>query len=118
MASAARPTISDASAGAWPAPDARGIAQGPLLALAVVRTLSSQCADGGHAVHHPLGTGRVERQASAMRTLYGVRRQGRDAATSRLGRRAGRISALPYANRTERRLGGAVSRMNRSGGYR
>jgi hypothetical protein len=41
------------------------------------------------------GPGRVERSAASVRTLHGVRRQGRYAATSRLGRSAGRVSALP-----------------------
>jgi hypothetical protein len=41
-----------------------------------------------------VGTERIERQAEGMRALYGVRRQGRDYPTPRLGRLAHRLSAV------------------------
>ena len=72
------------------------------MALGMVRAMPPPRADGVGAAHHPVGTEHVERSAASVRTLHGVRRQGRYAATSRLGRSAGRVSALPDADRTER----------------
>jgi len=55
------------------------------------------------AAHDPLGLRRIKRQAETVRAMFRVRPQGRDATTSRMGRRAYRISALPKSVMTERR---------------
>src|SRR5580704_6680778 len=94
MASAARPTLSDAAASAWPAPNASAITQGSLLALGMVRTMSPPRADGSNPAHHPMGTERIQRQATALRSLYRVRIEGRDFAASGMGRCASRLSAI------------------------
>jgi hypothetical protein len=67
-------------------PDAQRAAGKHELVLAVVRAVPAQCADKIRAADRTVGSGHIERQAATLRTLHGVRSQGRDAAASGVGR--------------------------------
>jgi hypothetical protein len=67
-------------------PDARPAPGERRLVLAVLRSVPPQRADKVYAAYPAVGRRHVERQATALRTVHQMRRQGRDATASGLGR--------------------------------
>jgi hypothetical protein len=76
------------------APDARRAARRDALGLDALRPVPAQGAVRLRGRRDPLGRKRNQRQASAMRALHRMRPQRRDTATSGMGRRQHRLSAV------------------------
>ncbi len=89
---AAAPRRTIAAAGAEPA---RADERRPEMVLALLHQLPpllAQRPDHARAADHPLGTGRIQRPAAALRPLHQVRAQGRDAHVSERRPRKGLVS--------------------------
>jgi hypothetical protein len=81
-----------------PGPAAYPRRSAPLASLDVdvLRALPASCAHSDCAADHPLGCQYDERQVAPIGPVYGSRPPWRDVATSRLGRRARGVFAVPY----------------------
>jgi hypothetical protein len=80
---------------AWPDSDPREPAALHMLALALLQGLPSPRASGARASHHPMGSWDLEQHAAPACPLHALRRDGRDADASHLGRRGYRSVAIP-----------------------
>jgi hypothetical protein len=66
------------------------------LGVDALRVVPASCAIRLRRRRDPLGRQGIERQATAMLTLYDMRQQRRDHSASKLGRRDCRLPAVPY----------------------
>jgi hypothetical protein len=76
-------------------PTLAGPAEALRMDLGLLRAVSVSLAPRFRATHDPLGYDRIKRQAERLRAMQRVRVQGRDAATSGMGRYSCRVPAVP-----------------------